>query len=819
MFDLSKVTITPMLKQYLSLKEAHTDCILFFRLGDFYEMFLDDALIASKAIDLTLTGRGKDDNRIPMCGLPYHAAENYIIRLVKQGHKVAICEQVEDASESKGLTKRKVTQIITPGTILKEDALEAKDSNYIASIHVSPTLFGLSFVDCSTGEFKCSVLNDKDEVESLLLSLEIKELIVDEDQPLPFTLEGVLINTVPFQKIDRASDWLKMHFKVHDLSAFGIDGLTEAFPAMQALLAYLGTVQKDALDHIRWAKPYYPNSYLLIDNNSVNHLELVTCNSTNTKKGSLFWVLNHCKTAMGARRLKQLIKTPFVDKNIIEKRHNFLESLYGDILSREEVRDQLQSVYDIERLVSRISTRHNNPKDLLALKQSLDSVSQLPEILSQLDVQGFDDFFTFFSTLNQDGSDHQTLHSLITSGINENCPQNSREGGLINPGYSQELDDLLLSFKTIRDWINSLEERERARTGIKALKVGYNKVFGYYFQLSHSYKGDIPEDYIRKQTLSNAERYINPELKEKETLLFNGEEKQNKLESRLYEEIVNKVKDYIPYLQKLAFNIAELDCFQSLANVSQKNSYSRPIIEDDNQLTLELKGNRHPVLEQNRDVQVIPNDIILNQESRFILITGPNMAGKSTLMRQVALTVVMAQMGCFVPCERAKLSIVDKLFTRIGASDNLYSGQSTFMTEMLETSKLLHNSTKNSLIILDEIGRGTSTYDGISIAGAVTEYIHNVVGARTLFATHYHELTGLNTQLSGLRNGSMSISEDDGKLVFTYHFKSGPADKSYGIHVAEMAGLPNEVINRAKQLLEEFESDSITHNQLQLTLF
>jgi DNA mismatch repair protein MutS len=819
MIDLTKITMTPMLKQYLSHKEAHKDCILFFRLGDFYEMFLEDAIVASRELDITLTGRGKDENRMPMCGFPYHSAENYIIRLVKKGYKVAICEQVEDASESKGLTKREVTQIITPGTILKEDALEAKDSNYLAAINKIGDQYALSFVDCSTGEFKCSILSDTDQVLSLLHSLEVKELIIPEDQELELSLENVLVNKLPFQKRERANDWLKDHFKVHDLSAFGIESLSDAYPAMQALCAYLKTTQKDSLDHIRSCKPYYPNAFLLIDNNSITHLELVTCNHTQDKKGSLFWVLNHCKTAMGARRLKQLIKTPFVNKNTIEKRLNFVECLYSDILSREEIREQLKDIYDIERLVSRISTRHNNPKDILSLKQSLEAVTLLPDILNELNVDGFENFFSFFSDLKNEDSEHQKLLSLINTSIKEDCPVTTREGGMIKPGYSQELDDLLLSFKTIREWINGLEERERERTGIKALKVGYNKVFGYFFQLSHSYKGDIPEDYIRKQTLTNAERYINAELKEKETVLFNGEEKQYKLESRLFEEIVSKIKEHIPYLQELAFNIAELDCLQSLATVSQKNNYSRPVFVDDEALTLNLKGNRHPVLEQNRDIQVIPNDICLTKENRFILITGPNMAGKSTLMRQVALTVVMAQMGCFVASESATLSIVDKLFTRIGASDNLYSGQSTFMTEMLETSKLLHNSTERSLIVLDEIGRGTSTYDGISIAGAVTEYIHNVVGARTLFATHYHELTGLNKKLSGLSNGSMSISEEDGKLVFTYHFNKGPADKSYGIHVAEMAGLPQPVIDRAKQLLEEFEQEGTPHNQLQLALF
>lgn len=817
MIDLSKVTITPMLKQYLEQKKDYTDCILFFRLGDFYEMFLEDALLASKELDLTLTGRGKDENRIPMCGVPYHAAESYINRLVTKGYKVAICEQVEDANESKGLTQRAVTKILTPGTILNEDALDAKESNYLAAYEPTKKGFACSFIDSSTGEFYCSLLDSEDELTSLFKQLNVKEIIQNDSNEQDIQFENTLINSQTFFDLDRSNIFLCDFFKVQNLSAFGIEKHTEAYPCIAAICVYLKNTQKTALEHIKRCSAYYPKQFLQIDTSSIHHLELLS--QGNDKKESLFWVLNHCKTAMGARRLNQLIRSPFISEETINKRLNFLEALYGDVLSREEIRESLHLVYDIERLISRITSAHNNPKDLLSLHQSLTAIEHLPNILSQIEVAGFDEFFDFFENIHNEDSEHQKITALIENSIREDAPQTIRDGGVIKPGYDKNLDDLLASFNTIREWINGLEEAERSRTGIKMLKVGFNKVFGYYFQISHSYKGDIPEEYIRKQTLTNAERYISPELKEKETILFNGEEKQSKLEAAIYESVIEKIKLHIPYLQNLAKQIADLDCFQSLALASQRNNYCRPEFVNDDSLKLEFKDNRHPVLEQNKQVSVIPNDIFLNKEKFFVLITGPNMAGKSTLMRQVALTVVMAQIACFVPASEAKLSIVDKLFTRIGASDNLFSGQSTFMTEMLETSKLLHNSTRNSLIILDEIGRGTSTYDGISIAGAVTEYIHNTIGCRSFFATHYHELTSLNKTLLGLKNASMSISEDNGKLVFTYQFKDGAADKSYGIHVAQMAGIPEPVIERAKALLSELEQHGLKINQHQLSLF
>jgi len=810
---------TPMLRQFQEIKEGYQDAILFFRLGDFYEMFLDDAILASKELDLTLTGRGKDDNRVPMCGVPYHAAEGYISKLVQKGYKVAICEQVEEATESKGITKRDVVQVITPGTVQHQSNLQATENNYLCACYVHPKkmLFGLSFVDISTGSFHHFQSEHFNEVKQLVDQLDPKELLI-ESEDATFNQSSLVETHVDFKDNDSAERLIASFFNINALSAFGLEEMKESLPSAAAIITYLKDTQKHNLPQITALKPYYLSEYVRLDKATIQNLELTHCYQTQSKKGSLFWVLDATKTALGARLLNQSLKAPLISKQTIEDRLDAVSIFKNDLLSREEVRDILNAVYDLERLVSRIVSNTENPRDLLALKQSLSSLSELHHILNACDSSALiQELRTFFSKFSQEDSVYQKLIDLIDKSIIETSKTHIKDGHIIKDGYSAELDEIKLSFKTIKDWIGSLETKEKERTGIKSLKVGFNKVFGYYIQVSNANKDDVPEDYIRKQTLTNAERYITHELKEKETILLNGEEQQYTLEQTLYREIVEIIKAEIKPLQDLSERIALLDFLQSLGTVAQKHNYARPHILDSEDQHLSFIDGRHPVLEKTSESPVIPNSISLTPDQDFILITGPNMAGKSTIMKQVALTVIMAQIGSFVPAESFKFALVDQVFTRIGAVDNLYQGQSTFMVEMLETSTILHNATSKSLILLDEVGRGTSTYDGLSIAGSVCEYIMTHINARTLFATHYHELTALEEKFSKLSNYSMAIHEENGQLAFTYILKKGPADKSYGIHVAEMAGLPKEVIANASKMLEYYEKQSENEeNQLRL---
>lgn len=816
-----------MLKQYQAIKSTQMDAILFFRLGDFYEMFLDDAKIASKELDLTLTGRGKNENRVPMCGIPYHAATSYISKLIQRGYKVAICEQVEDPALSKGLTKREVVKIITPGTVLEQSALDEKDNNYLAAISKRPKTdqYDGSFVDITTGEFVVFTVENINCLLAQIDQLSAKEVL------LPYNLElnlppSVLVNRYDPLDIERATEELCAHFQVHSLSAFGTDGFDAAFPSAWALLEYLKTTQKNNLPQITKLTALISNQSMFMDNVTRKNLELTESLFQHDKAGTLFWVLDATKTAMGARRLKKLLKTPFLDPALINARLDALELLKNDLLSREEIREVLSAIYDLERVISRIVAEQNNPRECSALKDSIKAVTQLGVVLAQLeDCALLNRAKVFFQNLEMPDSPYMKLVDLIEKSISDEPPVFTKDGNFIRDGFSEELDQLKLSFKTIKNWINNLEEMERARTGIKSLKVGFNRVTGYYIEISKLQEAKVPADYIRKQTLANAERYITPELKERENILLNGETKQIELEQALFKEIVQEIKTYVRDLQLLADMISELDVFQSLATVAQKQNYARPRFKDSKTLTLKMIQSRHPVLEKNSQVHFIPNTIEMTRdENRFILITGPNMAGKSTLMRQVALIVVMAQIGSFVPAESCELSIVDKLFTRIGALDNLYFGHSTFMVEMLETATILNNATQSSLIVLDEIGRGTSTFDGMSIACSVSEYIYNQLQARTLFATHYHEITSLSNQYPAFSNFNMKIAEDTQSIVFKYEFIKGAADKSYGIHVAKMAGLPAPVIKKATELLKGFESEGIDylankHSDAQLRLF
>jgi DNA mismatch repair protein MutS len=811
--DSLQVADTPMLRQYKEIKAQHKEDILFFRLGDFYEMFLDDAQIASRELDITLTGRGKHEKRIPMCGIPYHAADNYITKLVNKGYRVAICDQVEDAALAKGLTRREVVKIVTPGTLSGAGVLDEKENNYLVAVNKleKEQGYGISYVDISTGEFKILIVENKTELLAEIDKLAVREVLAPEG----FVLAGPeqVLQTIyyPLEK-DRAAQELAIHFQVNALTGFGLEGLEEAYTSAWAIIEYLRKTQKHSLPQITKLEAIYKDNVLFMDKVTIKNLELTEAFNTNERQASLLGVLDKTKTAMGARKLKNLLKKPFLEIDIINKRLDSVDVLMKDLLSREEIREVLAKVYDLERLIARIVSERNNPRDCLALKDSLLALADLADILIHLESDVLKDYADYFADFVKKDSCFTQIITLIKNSINENCPININENGVIKQGYDEKLDELILEFKDIRKWITGLEESEKKRTDIKNLKVRFNKVFGYYIEISNSYKDRAPENYIRKQTLTNAERFITPELKEKESVLLNGEERQKNLERQIFEKIVNQLREYVAPLQELAQVVGDIDVLQSLATVSVQSNYTRPELVARSKLVLKIKQGRHPVLEKNAAVHFIANDIDIDEhQNRFILITGPNMAGKSTIMRQVALLVVLAQIGCFVPAETASISIVDKLFTRIGALDNLYFGQSTFMVEMLETASILNNATSSSLILLDEIGRGTSTFDGMSIAHSVAEYIHQKIGARTFFATHYHELTILEKMYEAFSNFNMQIVEAEDKVIFKYKFNKGTADKSYGIHVAKMAGLPQEVVDKASLILSGFEREGLDY--------
>jgi len=792
---------TPMLRQYAEIKAGYKDAILFFRLGDFYEMFLDDALIASKELELTLTGRGKDASRIPMCGIPFHAADSYIPKLISRGYKVAICEQVEDPATAKGITKREVVKVITPGTVNDASALTATENNYLMAIDHT-THFGVSFIDITTGEFKLVHIDTIPELTALIEQLSPKELLIGDEFPvdLPKKIPTTIVN---FHTQTRAEEELSAYFKIQNLSGLGIASLKSAFPAAWAILNYVKLTQKTSVPQINSLKSHHMSMHLFLDMPSIQNLDLV---HSTTGHPTLFKTLNHTKTAMGARMLKQLILNPLIDINRIHRRQDSVEALVIDRLSREELRESLTQMYDIERLTSRLTSITPNPRDLISLKQSLALLPELTSIISQLNHPALASFVEFFSQSQTPDSPYQLIYTLIDTNIVDDPPPTIRDGHIFKADTHPALQTLLATFKEIREWINTLEPKERELTGIKTLKVGFNKVFGYYFDISNGQLDKVPAHYIRKQTLTNGERYITPELKEKEIILLNGEDEQKKLELTLYNDLILKLIPHIPALQKLAQMVATLDCIQSLATAAQKYNYTKPAIIDNPSLEISITNSRHPIVEQASQTPFTPNSITMsNTHNRLIFITGPNMAGKSTLMRQLGLLVIMAQMGSFIPADSATISIVDKLFTRIGASDNLAAGQSTFMVEMLETSAILNTATPKSLILLDEIGRGTATFDGMSLACAITEYIHHDIGARTLFATHYHELTILADRHPEIANFNMKISEVNGHLIFEHKFIPGPADKSYGIHVAKMAGLPKKIISSAENHLIGFE--------------
>lgn len=787
---------TPMLKQYLSIKEKHQDAILFFRLGDFYEMFFKDAEVASKELDLVLTGRGKDEKRMPMCGIPFHAAENYIAKLIDRGYKVAICEQVEDPKDAKGIVKREVIRIVTPGTVIEANLLTEKANNYLAAITKEKNKYGLAYIDASTGEFRITELESKEKVLDEINRIGPAEILTSDliDIDLRSQLPKTTFKDIYDQ--ETAEERLKEFFKISSLDSFGLDSVRSAWGAAVAILDYLKETQKTSLNHINSIKPYHPSQFMFIDAATRRNLELVKTIRDKSYKGSLLWVLDKTKTSMGGRKLRQWILQPLLEAEKINKRLEAVSELFESAEMRAELAQEIGNISDIERVVGRIASAKANARDLIALKESLQRLPEIRNILGGCKSPH----------LNVGYEGEKEVIELISNAIIDEPPLTIKEGGLIKSGYDPEINKVKQAAKEGKDWIAQLENEERKRSGIKSLRVGYTRVFGYYIEITKSNLSQVPENYIRKQTLVNAERFITPELKDKESLILNADERMKEMEYKVFCEVRSKVAEKTVQLQKLANSLAQIDVLLSLAEVAIENHYCKPGIRDLG-LGIGVKESRHPVVEKTLGLhQFVPNDIEMDDKrSRFLLITGPNMAGKSTYMRQVALISLMAQIGSFVPAKEAQLCLVDRIFTRIGAMDDIFSGQSTFMMEMTETANILNNATDRSLIILDEIGRGTATFDGMSIAAAVAEYIHAKIKAKTLFATHYHEITQLADKHAGMKNLNVLIKEEGDHITFLHKIVEGPADRSYGIQVAKLAGLPKEVVKRAKEVYEKLE--------------
>lgn len=806
--------LSPMMQQYMNIKENYRDCILFFRLGDFYEMFFDDAKLASRELELTLTGKNCGmEERAPMCGVPFHSAESYIARLVDRGYKVAICEQTEDPAAVKGIVKREVVQIVTPGTVISSSMLKEKENNYIASIYADESSIGLAYCDVSTGEICATDIKGTGRRENLvneLVKISAREIILNDETAEAVDAEDMkpvveaYFNTPgdEYYRREAARDAIKRQFHVTALLGIGIEEDSPAEAALGALLMYLVETQKNTLSHIAELDTYSMGQHMSLDKSTIKNLELTETLFEKKLKGSLLGVLDKTHTAMGSRKLKQWIKEPLNNVDMIRERLDAVEFLLDEVLVRNNIKEHLKRVYDFERLTGRIACGSANGKDLIALRNSC---GILPDIKAELESTGavlLDDLNSHIHQLGE-------VFELIDNSIVEDPPFVIKEGGLIKPGFSTDLDGLKASIKDAQDWIAGLETSERERTGIKNLKVGYNKVFGYYLEVTKSYFDLIPDNYIRKQTLTNCERFITPELKETERLVLNAESKINQMEYDLFTEIRQKLQAYIKQIQETSKAIAALDVLTSFAEVSEKNDYIKP--EVDNSDIISIYKGRHPVIEQTiRDGIFVSNDTYLDKNGQnLLLITGPNMSGKSTYMRQTALIVLMAQAGCFVPCESAHIGVCDRIFTRIGASDNLAQGQSTFFVEMSELSYILNTATDRSLVILDEIGRGTSTYDGLSIAWAAAEYLCKPDRMiRTLFATHYHEMTALEGKLTGMTNLNVDVAEENGNVVFLHKIVKGSASRSYGIHVAKLAGAPKELLERAEERLAELENGS-----------
>ena len=808
---------TPMMQHYLKTHEEYKDCILFYRLGDFYEMFFDDAKVVSKELELTLTGKSCGaEERAPMCGIPYHAAETYLTRLVKKGYKVAICEQVEDPKLAKGMVKREVTRVVTPGTTLNAQALDETKNNYIMCIAYIGDHYGISSADITTGDYYVTEVDSERKLLDEVNKYQPTEIICNE----AFYISGIDIDDMKnrmgiviysldawYFSDETAQMTLKDHFKVRDLEGLGLADYDSGVVAAGALLKYLYETQKTTLSNLVAIHPYTTGKFMIIDSSTRRNLELVETLREKQKRGSLLWVLDKTRTAMGARTLRSFVEQPLIERTEIEERYDAIDEFNTNAITREEIREYLNPVYDLERLITRVTYQTANPRDLIAFRNSIHMLPPIKTLMSDFQSPLLKRLYEQLDTLDE-------LYELIERSIAEEPPLTLHDGGILKEGYNEEVDRLRKAKTDGKSWLADLEAKEREKTGIKNLKIKYNKVFGYYLEVTNSFKDMVPDYFTRKQTLANAERFITPELKELEDVILGAEDKLIVLEYELFREVRQKVADEVVRIQKTAKAVAQIDVFASLATVAEQNNYCRPKLNEKG--LIDIKDGRHPVVERMiQNEMFVANDTYLdNGSNRVSIITGPNMAGKSTYMRQTALFVLMAQIGSFVPAKSANIGLVDRIFTRVGASDDLASGQSTFMVEMSEVANILRHATKDSLLILDEIGRGTSTFDGLSIAWAVVEYIagSSLSGAKTLFATHYHELTELEGKLPGVNNYCIAVQEKGDTIIFLRKIIKGSADKSYGIQVAKLAGVPEVVIERAKEIAAELEESDITAN-------
>jgi DNA mismatch repair protein MutS len=799
------------MRQYHDLKNKYQDAVLFFRLGDFYEMFGEDAKRAAKILDIALTSRNKGGGeKIPMAGVPYHSAASYIEKLIKKGIKVAICEQLEDPSESSGIVERDVIRVVTPGTVIENEILSENENNYLAAVFKYGDYYGFSYTDISTGEFYLTEFSAEktNKLKDEINRISPRELLLDEQ-----TASSKLINELHNQynftlnilgqkKFERLYQGLLDHFKLKSLEGFGCEEMKAAVYAAGQVLSYLSETQKRTINQITNLKAYHLEDYMVLDSASRRNLELSSTIRDNQRSGSLLSILDQTVTSMGAREIKKWINQPLVQKNEITKRHDALAEIIDNYMILEKLRAELSEIYDLERIMSKITYQSANARDLVALRNSLAKLPAVKKLMAELQSGLLSEMQADFDLL-------EDIYNVIDNSIKNEPPTTITEGGIIKDGYDSKLDELRSLVSSGKDWISALQKEEREKTGINTLKVGFNKVFGYYLEVTNSHTDKVPARYERKQTLSNSERYIIPELKEKESEVLGAEEKINDLEYKLFVEIRDEIAAEVERINKTAAVIAKIDVLLSFSYLAIENNYNRPKIN--NGAEIKIKDGRHPVVEKMFEEQFVPNDCYLNQsDQRFIIITGPNMSGKSTYMRQVALIVLMAQIGSYVPAAEAVIGLTDRIFTRVGASDDLTTGQSTFMVEMNEVANIVNNSTEKSLIILDEVGRGTSTYDGVSIAWSVSEYLNNPerIGARTLFATHYHELTRLEDEYQGIKNYNVLVEEDSDGVHFLHRIVPGRANDSYGIEVARLAGLPEEIIISAQKILERLEENN-----------
>ncbi len=806
-------TVTPMMQQYLDTKEQYKDCILFYRLGDFYEMFFEDALVCSKVLEITLTGKNCGlEERAPMCGIPYHAVESYLPKMVDAGYKVAICEQVEDPKTCKGIVKREVVRIVTPGTITNNLVLDETRNNYLMSIVYTTNEIGISVIDVTTGDFFVTQVEGLRNVYDEINKFTPSELLCNDAFMISgfdfdeiynrYNLRPTTLDNWYFDD-NKCREALKEQFKVSAIDGLGLKDMPAGMIASGCCLLYLFETQKISLLHINKVTPYNVSSFMLLDSSTRRNLELTQTLLGKQKRGSLLWVLDKTKTAMGARMLRGFVEQPLIDEELISKRLDAIEEINNNYISREEIREYLNSIYDLERLLTKISYGSINPRDMIALKNSLSMLPHIKLLCSEFEMPLLKEVYEKIDSL-------EDIYKLLDESINEEPPISSREGDIIKASYNSEVDRLRSAKTEGKNWLLDIENKEKENTGIKNLKIKYNKVFGYYLEVTNSYKDLVPENWTRKQTTTNSERYITPELKELEDTILGAQDRLYSLEYDLFCQVRDTIAGELRRIQKSANAIALLDVLTNLSVVAGQNNYVKPIINKDK--VIDIRQGRHPVVEKmiSNSMFVVNDTYLDNKDCQISIITGPNMAGKSTYMRQTALIVLMAQIGSFVPCEYASICITDRIFTRVGASDDLASGQSTFMVEMTEVSNILRNATKDSLVILDEIGRGTSTFDGLSIAWSVIEYLSGVIGAKTLFATHYHELTELEGKLDGVHNYCIAVKESGDDIVFLRKIVKGGADKSYGIQVAKLAGVPQKVLDRAKILVDELTNNDLS---------